>query len=322
MTSITFDEVSKYFPNQQQSAVESISFQGESGELVVLIGPSGSGKTTLLKMVNRLYEPTGGRIRIGEKDISSQTVTGLRRRIGYVIQQVGLFPHLTVEKNISIVPELVGWDRKRIEQRIEELLDLVRLPQNYRKRYPRQLSGGEQHRVGLARALAANPEILLMDEPFAAIDAINRIRLQDEMIKIQKRLHKTILFVTHDVDEALRLANRIAILKEGKLVQFAEPKEILTQPSNEFVSNLVGAKNVLRKLSLLDVNTVIEARPGRETGQTGNKKVTIHVNEDLRSALSRMLDCNTDELVVLDQDDHPIDRITFSDLQAVLSKKQ
>jgi osmoprotectant transport system ATP-binding protein len=322
MTSITFDEVSKYFPNQQQSAVDSISFQVESGELVVLIGPSGSGKTTLLKMVNRLYEPTGGRIRIGEKDISSQTVTGLRRRIGYVIQQVGLFPHLTVEKNISIVPELVGWDRKRIEQRIEELLDLVRLPQNYRKRYPRQLSGGEQHRVGLARALAANPEILLMDEPFAAIDAINRIRLQDEMIKIQKRLHKTILFVTHDVDEALRLANRIAILKEGKLVQFAEPKEILTQPSNEFVSNLVGAKNVLRKLSLLDVNTVIEARPGRETGQTGNKKVTIHVNEDLRSALSRMLDCNTDELVVLDQDDHPIDRITFSDLQAVLSKKQ
>jgi osmoprotectant transport system ATP-binding protein len=174
-----------------------------------LLGPSGCGKTTLLKMINRLYEPTSGCLLIDGVDVRSMPATALRRRIGYVIQQTGLFPHLRIEQNIAVVPQLLGWDRARIEARIDELLDLVELPRAYRRRYPRQLSGGEQQRVGLARALAADPSLMLMDEPFGALDAITRARLQEELLRIQQRLHKTILFVTHDVDEALRLADRL-----------------------------------------------------------------------------------------------------------------
>jgi osmoprotectant transport system ATP-binding protein len=321
MTSITFEEVSKHFPKTQLPAVHSVSFRVESGELAVIVGPSGCGKTTLLKTVNRLYEPTGGRVLLNDQDIRSQSVTGLRRRIGYVIQQVGLFPHMTVEKNIAVVPNLLGWEQQRIQERIHELFEIIGLPKSYLKRFPRQLSGGEQSRVGLARALAADPEILLMDEPFAAIDAITRVRLQDELISIQRRLHKTILFVTHDVEEALRLADHIAVMQEGRLVQYAPPQDILARPHDEFVSNLVGAEDVLRKLSLLKVKSVVDSRPDRETRLSGDEKASISITDDLRSALARLLEGSTNAVVVLDQDGRPVDRITFSDLQATLSKQ-
>jgi osmoprotectant transport system ATP-binding protein len=214
---IVCEELTKIFPHAPQPAVNRVNFQVTSGELVVLLGPSGCGKTTLLKMINRLYEPSSGQILIEGTEVHELPVTGLRRRIGYVIQQVGLFPHMRIEQNIAIVPQLVGWEKDRIDKRVDELLDMVRLPREYRKRHPRQLSGGEQQRVGLARALAAEPAIMLMDEPFAAIDAIARTGLQDELLGIQRQLHKTILFVTHDVEEALRLADRIIVMRSGEI---------------------------------------------------------------------------------------------------------
>ncbi len=212
---IDLAEVTKRFPNEEHPAVDHVSFQVEPGSLIVLLGPSGCGKTTLLKMINRLYEPTSGQIHIGGTEIHDLPATELRRRIGYVIQQVGLFPHMTIEQNIAVVPRLEGWDRQRIDERINNLLETVGLPRAYRQRYPRQLSGGEQQRVGLARALAADPAILLMDEPFAAIDAITRASLQEELLRIQQKVHKTILFVTHDVEEALRLADKILVMRAG-----------------------------------------------------------------------------------------------------------
>jgi len=213
MSAIVVENLSRLFPNEPRPAVDQVSFEVEDGAFVVLLGPSGCGKTTLLKMINRLYEPTSGRILVGGQDARSLKVTELRRRIGYAIQQTGLFPHMRIEQNIAVTPRLLGWDQPRIDARIDELLDLVGLPRAYRARYPRQLSGGEQQRVGLARALAADPAIMLMDEPFGAIDAITRARLQDELAEIQSKLRKTIIFVTHDVEEALRLADKIVIMR-------------------------------------------------------------------------------------------------------------
>src|SRR5689334_15902460 len=218
MSAIVVEELTRQFPGEPRAAVDHVSFEVEAGAFVVLLGPSGCGKTTLLKMINRLYEPTSGRVLVGGIDARELAVTDLRRRIGYVIQQVGLFPHMRIEENIAVVPRLLGWEKPRIDERIDVLLELVGLPSAYRKRYPRQLSGGEQQRIGLARALAADPGTMLMDEPFGAIDAITRARLQDELLDIQRKLRKTILFVTHDVEEALRLADKIIIMRAGKIV--------------------------------------------------------------------------------------------------------
>jgi osmoprotectant transport system ATP-binding protein len=216
--SIRFEHVVKQYPGAPRPAVDDVSLTVEAGSFVVLLGPSGCGKTTLLKMVNRLYEPTSGEIFIDDTEIHHLPVNTLRRQIGYVIQQVGLFPHMTVAKNIAVVPQLLGWPPKRIAARVDELLDLIGLPPTeYRGRYPAQLSGGQQQRVGLARALAADPGIMLMDEPFGAIDAITRTGLQDEMIRLQRTVRKTIVFVTHDVDEALKLADRVIVVTDGSV---------------------------------------------------------------------------------------------------------
>ena len=235
-------------------AVNDVSLTVEQGTFVTLVGPSGCGKTTLLKMINRLVEPTAGRIWVNGEDSAGVSPTELRRHIGYVIQQTGLFPHMLIEDNIGAVPRLLGWDRARIDARVDEMLALIDLPIAYRKRYPRQLSGGEQQRVGVARALAADPPIVLMDEPFGAIDAINRVRLQDELLRIQTKLHKTILFVTHDVEEAFKLGDRIVVMREGRIVQAGAPLELATMPKDDFVRDLIGADDMVRRLGMLPVS--------------------------------------------------------------------
>ena len=237
---VEFLDVVKQFPGAVEPAVDHVSFQIQEQEMITILGTSGCGKTTLMKMVNRLYEPTSGEIRIFGENIGQTDAVALRRKIGYVIQQVGLFPHMTVEKNIAVVPEILGWDSAQIHDRVTELLELVNLdPKQYRGRYPSQLSGGQQQRVGLARALAAKPSLMLLDEPFGAIDAINRTKLQDELMKIHKRAGLTCMFVTHDVTEALKLGTRIMIMNQGKIQQFDTAKNILEYPANAYVASLL-----------------------------------------------------------------------------------
>lgn len=323
MSAISVRGLTKHFPKEPRAAVDNVSFEVERGAFVVLLGPSGCGKTTLLKTINRLYEPTSGEVLIDGNEIRSVAPTTLRRGIGYVIQQTGLFPHMRIEQNIAVVPELLGWERARIDQRIDMLLELVGLPQSYRTRYPRQLSGGEQQRVGLARALAADPQIMLMDEPFGAIDAITRGRLQDELASIQRKLHKTILFVTHDVEEALRLADKIIIMREGKIVQYDTPLRIITRPRDTFVQELAGTEDMLRRLSLLTVRSVLEAQNNEnEEGlraRSTPELATIRLEDDLRSALSYLLRSGTDVLTVVNGDGEPIGRIGFEDMRAAVA---
>jgi osmoprotectant transport system ATP-binding protein len=284
MSAIVVEGLSKQFPGEARPAVEGVSLAVEPGSFVVLIGPSGCGKTTLLKLINRLYEPSGGRVLIDGVDAASVPATALRRRMGYVIQQTGLFPHMRIERNIATVPELLGWERGRIDARVDELLTLVGLPLEFRRRYPRQLSGGQQQRVGIARALAADPGILLMDEPFGALDALNRLRLQDELLAIQQRLHKTILFVTHDIEEALRLGDRIVVMREGQVVQHDAPLRIVAAPADAFVADLVGADDVLRRLSLIPAGG-LPARPAPPDPSWPS----IRAGQSLRDALAALV---------------------------------
>ena len=236
---IEFQNVTKRFKGASYAAADNLSFTVEAGELVTILGSSGCGKTTLLKMVNRLYEPDSGKIILFGEDISTVDAVKVRRRIGYVIQQIGLFPHMTVGENIATVPKLLGWDKERISQRTDELLKLIGLaPEEFRNRYPAQLSGGQQQRVGLARALAVDPKIMLLDEPFGAIDSITRTKLQDELISLHRGLDKTFLFVTHDIEEAFRLGSRVMIMNEGRICQFDRPEEILKNPADSFVRSL------------------------------------------------------------------------------------
>jgi osmoprotectant transport system ATP-binding protein len=310
---IEFDQVSKEFPGAARPAVNKVSLDVQEGHLVVLLGPSGCGKTTLMKMVNRLYEPTGGQIRVGGTEIHHLKVTELRRRIGYVIQQVGLFPHMRINKNIGVVPKMLGWDKNRIEKRVDELLDLVGLPPNeYRSRYPGQLSGGQQQRVGLARALAADPSIMLMDEPFAAIDNITRTRLQDELIRIQGTVRKTILFVTHDVEEAIKLADEIVIMQDGQVIQYDSPLNILSHPANEFVARLTGANDVLRRLSLQSVGNIMVPLKG----DVNRNLPHVSTDTNLRDALGLLLSSQQEELVVLDASGNPVGYLSMDLLRS------
>ncbi len=298
MSAIRFDQVSLKFPGTSRWAVDQVSLTVEPGKLVVILGPSGCGKTTLLKMVNRLYEPTAGQIFLNGREIQQIQATTLRQQIGYVIQQSGLFPHMTVAQNIAVVPKLLGWSRTRTQARIDQLLTLVQLlPEEFRDRYPAQLSGGQQQRVGLARALAGDPQVMLMDEPFGAIDAITRTTLQDEILRLQRQLQKTILFVSHDVEEALRLADRILIMRNGQVVQYDTPFNILTRPADEFVYNLMGADDMVRQLSLLRVEMAMTAAP-RDYQQNGEPTITRH--DSLRDALSLILRTGATRLTVLD----------------------
>ncbi|HWC36099.1 MAG TPA: ATP-binding cassette domain-containing protein [Mycobacteriales bacterium] len=251
---ISLDAVGKTYPDGTV-AVHELSFDVGPGEIAVLVGPSGCGKTTTMRMINRLVEPTSGRISVNGEDVSQVDPVELRRRIGYVIQQVGLFPHQTVAANIATVPRLLGWQRSRIAARVTELLELVGLdPAAHSKRYPHQLSGGQRQRVGVARALAVDPPVLLMDEPFGAVDPVARDRLQAEFLRLQEQVRKTVVFVTHDVDEAIRLGDRIAVMREGGfLEQYDEPAALLSNPASPYVAEFVGAERTLRRLSVVQV---------------------------------------------------------------------
>jgi osmoprotectant transport system ATP-binding protein len=252
---IEFKGVSKTYAGSDHPVVNDLSFEILEGEICVLVGPSGCGKTTTMRMVNRLIEPTEGEILIAGEPNTAMSGTQLRRKIGYAIQQIGLFPHRTIAENIATVPSLLGWDKQRIRERVDELLELVGLdPEEYRGRYPAELSGGQQQRVGVARAMAADPPIMLMDEPFGAVDPITRERLQDEFLNIQQDIKKTIVFVTHDIDEAIKMGDKIAILKQGGiLAQYDTPENILSNPNSEFVASFVGNDRILKRLSLTRV---------------------------------------------------------------------
>ncbi|HYP22262.1 MAG TPA: ATP-binding cassette domain-containing protein, partial [Actinomycetota bacterium] len=254
MPTISMREVTKTFPGSAAPAVTALSLDVEAGETVVLVGPSGCGKTTTMKMINRLEEPTSGTILVGGTDVMQQDPVELRRGIGYVIQSIGLMPHRTVAENVATVPKLVGWDDARASARVRELAEMLELDRDLLDRYPNALSGGQRQRVGVARALAVDPPVMLMDEPFGAVDPIVRERLQDQFLAIQAELRKTIVFVTHDVDEALKMADRIAILNKGGIVeQFAAPAEILRAPANDFVRRFIGGERALKRLALLSV---------------------------------------------------------------------
>ncbi len=290
---VEFRHVSKSFAGTAErstinpAAVEDLSFVIEAGEICVLVGPSGCGKTTTLKMINRLVEPTAGQILIDGQDIMALDVVALRRRIGYVIQQIGLFPHRTIAENVATVPRLLQWPEQRISRRIDELLHLVGLdPDRVRGRYPAQLSGGERQRVGVARALAAEPPLLLMDEPFGAVDPIVRERLQEEFLRIQQRLRTTVVFVTHDIDEAIKLGSRVAVMEVGgMLAQYSPPWELLSQPTSEYVAQFVGADRSLKQLALvtLDQLRLDSASNLREVA------ATLPASTSARQALAELL---------------------------------
>ncbi|HLT19517.1 MAG TPA: ABC transporter ATP-binding protein [Thermomicrobiales bacterium] len=311
---IRFEQVTTIYRGASEPAVRDITLSVMPGELVVLLGPSGCGKTTLLKMVNRLIEPSAGRIYLNGTPIDQVDAPELRRGIGYVIQQTGLFPHMRVADNVAVVPRLLGWDKRRTSARIDELLELVGLPpEQFRRRYPAQLSGGQQQRVGLARALAGDPEMILMDEPFGALDAITRSRLQDELLEIHQRLRKTVLFVTHDIEEAVKLADRIVVMNAGRIEQYDTPLEIILNPANAFVARLVGAGDVLRRLSLIRVETI--AQPLNGTAVDGLPVVLI--GSDARAALNLLLAGDDDAVVVQDDDGQPLGLVDLDVIQAV-----
>jgi osmoprotectant transport system ATP-binding protein len=295
---VEFRDVTKRYPGQL--AVDQLSFTVPAGKICVLVGPSGSGKTTSLKMVNRLIEPSSGSIFINGLDAVREDPTALRRRIGYVIQQVGLFPHQTIAENVGTVPRLLGWRKERIAARTEQLLALVGLePSRFAPRYPAQLSGGERQRVGVARALAAEPPVMLMDEPFGAVDPIVRDRLQNEFLRIQRDQGTTVLFVTHDIDEAIKLGDRVAIMRAGKLVQYAPPAELLAHPVNDFVAEFVGSDRGLKRLALLTVGGV-DLDTTVDRSRVSPSAPILSPTTTLRDALVRMLASEAQVGVVLD----------------------
>jgi osmoprotectant transport system ATP-binding protein len=256
-TMIRLENLNKAFPAQDEPAVADLSMEIYEGEIVVLVGPSGCGKTTTMKMINRIIEPSSGRIFLEGEDVTKTNPDKLRRRIGYVIQQIGLFPHMTIADNIATVPRMLGWDKNRISDRIDELLETVGMDLSYRSRYPKELSGGQRQRIGVARAMAADPPVLLMDEPFGAIDPITRDRLQDEFLRLQQEIRKTIVFVTHDIDEAIKMGDRIAILKhQSRIAQYDTPERILTDPADEFVQDFIGSGPSIKRLSLSRVSDI------------------------------------------------------------------
>ena len=316
MNAIVFDHVRKTYPGAAMAAVDDVSLDVPDGQVLVLLGTSGSGKTTLLKMVNRLVEPTGGRIVVEGMEVHALPVTELRRRIGYVIQQIGLFPHWTVAQNVATVPRILNWERSRIEQRVDDLLDLVGLPPAmYRRRYPAQLSGGQQQRVGIARALAADPDILLMDEPFGAVDAITRARLQEEFLALQERTHKTVLFVTHDVEEALRLADRLVVMDEGRVLQYGTPFDVISQPVNRCVAELVGASHVMRRLGLRTVRHVVHPLPA---GSSLSHDEVLRLDDSMSDALAVLLRSAHEARPVVDGHGQVVGQVTLEDVRGHL----
>ena len=281
---IRFEDVAKQYQNNTY-AVKSLNLEVNKGEFFVLIGPSGSGKTTTLKMINRLIPLSEGTLYIQDKRISDYDIHELRWNIGYVLQQIALFPHMTIEENIAIVPELINWDKEKIENRVTELLEMVGLdPNTYRKRKPKELSGGEQQRIGVIRALAADPEIILMDEPFSALDPITREKLQDDILDLKRKINKTIVFVTHDMKEALKLGDRICLMKNGEVQQVGTPEELLNQPANDFVREFVGDRNQIDNPTI-DIEKLIQPYDGVSTA---NETDAIQTSLSLKSILDRL----------------------------------
>jgi osmoprotectant transport system ATP-binding protein len=302
---VTFEQVSKVYPGGKGKAVENLNLEIGRGEFVCIIGPSGCGKTTTMKMINRLHEPTTGTITVSGKNIMKMSAVDLRRGIGYVIQQIGLFTHMTIAQNIELVPRLLGWDPARRAKRVDELLPLVGLdPDAYRARYPKELSGGQQQRVGVARALAAEPDLILMDEPFGALDPITRETLQDEVKRLQVKLKKTVVFVTHDMDEALKLADRIVIMKSGRLHQVASPEELLRNPKDEFVAQFLGRDRLTAAPELLSVAEVMIKRP-----------VTVDPDHGLAEAIATMKKRRVNSLLVVDENDKLLGIVTPRDIE-------
>ncbi|MGC4107480.1 MAG: ABC transporter ATP-binding protein [Thermomicrobiales bacterium] len=308
---IIFSNVRKDYPRSDRAAVDGVSFRIEPGGFVVLLGPSGCGKTTLLKLINRIIEPTSGQIAIDGVEIHQKPAVELRRSIGYVIQQSGLFPHLSVKANVAVVPTLLNWQKDEIARRVNELLDLVGLPASrYADRYPAQLSGGEQQRVGLARALAARPRTMLMDEPFGALDAITRVRLQDEVKRIHQQFRQTIIFVTHDIEEAVKLADRIVVMRDGQIVQVGTPLEIVTAPASDFVAELVGARDTMRRLGLLPIEHAIDSHIVPDSAMP-----TIPAATSLRDGLSMLLESGAPHAAVADASGGLLGVVTFASIQ-------
>jgi len=302
---ITMEHVTKRYAAGGPASVDDLSLLVPEGTTVALIGPSGCGKTTTMRMINRLIDTTEGKIIVNGEDVTRVDPVELRRHIGYVIQQVGLFPHMTIAQNIAAVPKLLGWDDKRIKARTEEMLDLVGLDAaEMLKRYPRQLSGGQRQRIGVARALAADPPVLLMDEPFGAIDPIARARLQAEFRQILQRVRKTVVLVTHDLDEAIRLGDRIAIMKSGKIVQYDTPDAILSKPADQFVEDFVGIDRAIKRLSLYTVSDAMVA------GAPDGNAASVGTGSNLRDALALMVAANSDVLAVVDGSGAATGRLT------------
>jgi osmoprotectant transport system ATP-binding protein len=316
---IRLELLTKVYPTAQgpHTAVDRVSFEVGDGETCVLLGPSGCGKTTTLRMINRLVAPTSGKIVIEGRDTATVDPVELRRTIGYVIQQIGLFPNMTVGENIGVVPRLLGWDVARRRRRAEELLAMLALePAQFLDRYPNELSGGQAQRIGVARALAADPPVLLMDEPFGALDPVNREVIQAEFLRMQRTLRKTVLFVSHDIDEAVKMADRIAIFRAGRLVQFAAPDTMLAHPADDFVASFVGTDRTLKRLRLIRVSEVMMA-PGGEALVAG--RPTVGPDDDLRRVATLFLEHGVDELACVSADGRLVGRITRAAVAARLA---
>ncbi|KOC94261.1 osmoprotectant ABC transporter ATP-binding protein OsmV [Winslowiella iniecta] len=297
---IKLENLTKQFSQKNGStfnAVDNVSLHVPAGEMCVLLGPSGCGKTTTLKMINRLIPATSGKILINGEDTSNIDTTTLRRNIGYVIQQIGLFPNMTIEENITVVPRMLGWDKKRCQQRATELMSMVALdPKKFLHRYPKEMSGGQQQRIGVIRALAADPPVLLMDEPFGAVDPINREVIQNEFLDMQRQLKKTVMLVSHDIDEALKLGDRIAVFGQGKIVQCASPDELLAKPANEFVGSFVGQDRTLKRLLLVQAGDVTDQQP----------TITVQKSTPLMQAFGTMDDNDMRSVTVVDDNGKPL----------------
>ena len=312
---IDLDALTKSFPGAQHPAVDRLTLTIPAGEVCVLIGPSGCGKTTTMRMINRMIEPDAGTIMVEGRNILHVDPVELRRSIGYVIQQVGLFPHWSIADNIATVPRLLGWEPTRTGARVDELLSLVGMePAQYRQRFPRELSGGQKQRVGVARALAADPPVMLMDEPFGALDPITRTRLQAEFLRILRGLKKTIVFVTHDIDEAIKMGDRIAIMKDGELVQYDTPEAILARPVDAFVDEFVGSDRALKRLALIPAADLM-------TAGAGDARPGIAADASARDALAAMLAAGADSVTLFDENGAPRGTITLAAMRTRLTAR-
>lgn len=318
---IDLEHVKKSY-DDQTFAVNDVSFHASEGDTVVLLGPSGCGKTTLLRMVNRLVSITDGTISVNGQNINTLNKIELRRKIGYVIQSNGLFPNMTIEENVVIVPDLLGWSKSKKHERYQELMELTGLnPKQYRKRYPHELSGGQQQRIGIARALAADPPVMLMDEPFAALDPILRTHIQDEFFSIQKEVQKTVLFVSHDIDEAIKMGDQIAVFRGGQLMQYDTPSEILAHPKNEFIAQFVGQDRALKSLSLHTVADLVALQTLQEAHSEGKVNKNLSLQSNLRDALSILLNQEADQLIVLDDSGETIGALTTDHIEQYLHQE-